>query len=50
VIAQEELEVLLESVTFTVKLPVVVGVPVIAPVDVLRVRPAVRVPEATENV
>src|SRR4051812_50177745 len=34
----------LASVTFTVKLPASVGVPVIAPVVVFRVRPAGRVP------
>jgi hypothetical protein len=50
VIRQEELGVPRESVTFTVKVPVVVGVPVMAPVAVLRVRPAGRAPEATEKV
>jgi hypothetical protein len=47
VIAQEEfVPVPPESVTLTVKLPDpgVVGVPVMAPVAVLRVRPVVRVP------
>jgi hypothetical protein len=50
VIAQEELVVPLESVTLTEKLPAAVGVPVIAPVAVLRVMPAGRAPEVSENV
>ena len=41
-----------ESTTFAVKLnvPVVVGVPVMAPVLVFNVRPAGRLPEVIENV
>jgi hypothetical protein len=50
VIPQEELGVPLESVTFTVKVPGVVGVPVMAPVVVLRNMPAGRAPEASEKV
>jgi hypothetical protein len=41
-----------ESVTLIVKIngPGVVGFPIMAPVAVLRVRPGVRAPEATEKV
>ena len=44
VMAQAEPVAPLASVTFTEKVPEAVGVPVIAPVDVLRVNPAGSVP------
>ncbi len=44
VIAQPALVASLASVTFTVKVPEAVGVPVTAPVEVFRVKPAGRVP------
>ncbi len=44
VIAQPALVAPLASVTFTVKVPEAVGVPVTAPVEVFSVRPAGSVP------
>src|ERR1035438_7307494 len=40
----------LASFTWSMKVPLAVGVPVIAPVEVLRVRPAGRVPVDSEKV